>query len=88
MVQALTTYYAIVNIIAFFLYGNDKWRAKHHVWRIPERSLLGIAILGGALGAFLGMQVFRHKTKHFIFCFLVPVCLVIHCIFFYMIFRP
>ncbi len=87
MLKVLAAYYIIINIIAFFLYGNDKQRAKRHAWRIPERTLLGIALLGGGLGAFLGMQVFRHKTKHFIFCFLVPLCLLLHCIFIYMILR-
>ncbi len=85
MIKILSTYYIIINLIAFYLYGNDKRRAKNHVWRIPERTLIGVAILGGALGAFLGMHIFHHKTKHLIFCCLVPVCVVLHCIIFYMI---
>ncbi len=85
MIKILSAYYITINLIAFCLYGNDKGRAKKHAWRIPERTLLGVAILGGALGAFLGMRIFHHKTKHLIFCFLVPVCVVVHCIIFYMI---
>lgn len=66
-----------INIIAFFMYGLDKSKAKRGAWRIPEATLLGIAFFGGALGAFLGMKVFRHKTKHVQFFIGVPVMLVL-----------
>ncbi len=78
MIKLLAIYYLLINIIAFFMYGNDKQRAKNHAWRISERNLLGIAVLGGALGAFLGMRIFHHKTKHFIFGLLVPICVLVH----------
>lgn len=68
---------AVINIIAFFMYGLDKGKAKRGAWRIPEATLLGIAFFGGALGAFLGMKVFRHKTKHVQFFIGVPVMLVL-----------
>lgn len=68
---------AVINIIAFFMYGLDKSKAKRGAWRIPEATLLGIAFFGGALGAFLGMKVFRHKTKHVQFFIGVPVMLVL-----------
>lgn len=68
---------AAINIIAFFMYGLDKSKAKRGAWRIPEATLLGIAFFGGALGAFLGMKVFRHKTKHAQFFIGVPVMLVL-----------
>ena len=57
-------YYIVVNIIAFAMYGADKYFAKNDMWRISEKALLGIAAIGGAFGAFLGMETFRHKTKH------------------------
>ena len=57
----------IFNIVAFVLYGRDKWLAKKHKWRISEKVLLSVSFFGGALGALLGMQVFRHKTKHWYF---------------------
>ena len=66
-----------INIIAFFMYGLDKSKAKRGAWRIPEATLLGIAFFGGALGAFLGMKVFRHKTKHVQFFIGGPVMLVL-----------
>ena len=59
--------YAGICLAAFFLYGIDKLKAKCHVWRIKESVLLGIAFLGGAVGALLGMLVFRHKTRHWYF---------------------
>lgn len=60
--------------------GVDKAKAKKHKWRIPEKTLLGIAFLGGGVGAFLGMKIFHHKTKHTLFRILVPVAIVLHII--------
>ena len=52
-----------INVIAFLAFGWDKRQAERHLSRIPERMLLLLALFGGALGALLGQQVFRHKTK-------------------------
>ena len=71
-------YYFCVNIIAFILYGLDKKYAREGRWRIPEKTLLGIAMIGGAAGAWIGMQMFRHKTKHLSFRVLVPVFVLVH----------
>lgn len=71
-------YYICVNIIAFILYGLDKKYAREGRWRIPEKTLLGIAMIGGAAGAWIGMQTFRHKTKHMSFRTLVPLLAVVH----------
>ena len=71
-------YYLCMNIIAFILYGLDKKYAREGRWRIPEKTLLGIAVIGGAAGAWIGMQAFRHKTKHLSFRILVPVFVVVH----------
>ena len=67
-----------VNLVSFTLYGLDKLKAKKGLWRIRESTLLLIAALGGSVGALLGMEVFRHKTKHWQFKVLVPVFLVLH----------
>lgn len=67
-----------VNLFAFALYGLDKLKAKRGAWRIPEATLLLIALLGGSAGALLGMELFRHKTKHWKFKILVPLFLVLH----------
>lgn len=71
-------YYLCVNIVAFILYGLDKKYAREGRWRIPEKTLLGIAMIGGAAGAWIGMQTFRHKTKHLSFRVLVPLFIVVH----------
>lgn len=70
----------VINIVAFLMYGIDKAKAKRGAWRIPEATLLGIAFFGGSVGAFLGMRVFRHKTKHARFVIGVPAMLILHAI--------
>ncbi|MBO4654144.1 MAG: DUF1294 domain-containing protein [Bacteroidales bacterium] len=70
-------YLMIINIITFFLYGVDKWKAQRSHWRIPESALLGMAAIGGSVGAWLGMQVWRHKTQHSIFRYGVPIILMV-----------
>ena len=70
-------YLIIINIITFFLYGVDKWKAKQAWWRIPESVLLGMAAIGGSVGAWLGMQVWRHKTQHAKFRYGVPIILIV-----------
>lgn len=71
-------YYLIaVNVLAFSLMGIDKYKAKHHRWRIPEKTLFLSAIIGGSAGAILGMYTFRHKTKHWYFVVGMPLILVI-----------
>lgn len=58
---------ALLSLVAFLLYGLDKWKAKRGKWRIPELWLLGIGLLGGGPGALLGMYLFHHKTRHWYF---------------------
>ena len=69
---------AAVNLLAFALYGVDKVKAKKGAWRIPEATLLLVALLGGSVGALLRMEVFRHKTRHLKFRILVPLFLILH----------
>lgn len=66
-----------VNVIAFLLFGIDKKRAIDHSWRIKESTLFLSAIIGGSIGSILGMQMFRHKTKHWYFVFGVPAILIL-----------
>ena len=66
-----------LNLLAFALYGIDKWKAKRGAWRISEATLL-VSFLGGSLGALLGMELFRHKTRHVKFRVLVPLFLILH----------
>ena len=69
-------YLAIITMVTFFAYGIDKWKAQHNRWRIPESVLLGLAAVGGSVGAWLGMQVWRHKTQHKKFKYGVPAIFV------------
>lgn len=76
--SAFIIYLALMNLIAFILYALDKFKAKRHMWRIPEATLLAVSFLGGSVGALLGMQLLRHKTKHIKFILLVPLSLILH----------
>lgn len=73
----LTIYLTIINLIGFFSMGIDKYKAIHHKWRIPENTLFIMAIIGGSIGSILGMQLFRHKTKHPRFVIGMPVILIL-----------
>ena len=75
--ESLWIYLVVVNILAFALYGIDKYKAKAGAWRIPEKTLLGIAVLGGSVGAIAGMKTFHHKTKHWYFRYGLPALLAI-----------
>ncbi|MEE3482017.1 MAG: DUF1294 domain-containing protein [Lachnospiraceae bacterium] len=70
-------YILLINVLGFLLMGRDKHLAKVHAWRIPERVLLSAAAAGGAFGSLLGMQIFRHKTKHRKFRIGVPLLLFV-----------
>ena len=73
-------YVFVVNVIAFLMYGLDKVKAKRLQWRIPESTLLGVAVIGGSIGAFLGMQIFHHKTKKPKFYIGVPAIFILQVI--------
>ena len=62
--KIILTYLIAVNAAAFLLMLADKQKAKRGAWRIPEATLIGIALIGGSIGAIFGMYLFRHKTKH------------------------
>ena len=75
--QLIIIYLIAINVITFLVYGIDKWKAKRSKWRIPEATLLGLAIIGGSIGAWLGMKVWHHKTMHKKFKFGLPVIIII-----------
>ena len=70
-------YLVSINVVTFFMYGIDKWKAKKSRWRIREAALLGLAVLGGSIGAWLGMKVWHHKTQHKKFKYGVPAIIII-----------
>ena len=73
-------YLLVVNIAAFAVYGWDKMCAKRGMWRVPEKILLLLALLGGRVGAMAGMAIFRHKTLHLKFRYGVPMILILQLI--------
>ena len=74
----LMYYLLTVNAAGFLLMLIDKEKARKNRWRIRESVLLGTAAIGGSIGGLLGMQLFRHKTKHLQFAIGIPVMLVVH----------
>ena len=76
-----------INLAGFIIMGVDKKRAIRGAWRISEASLFFTALLGGSLGCILGMQHFRHKTKHWYFKYGMPAILVVQVLLFALLFR-
>ena len=76
--EYLLLYLVLINALALVLMLADKKKAIKNRWRIPERTLLAIAAMGGSLGAILGMKLFRHKTKHLRFSVGLPCMLAVH----------
>ena len=75
--KLLLAYLVIINAVGFLFMLIDKRKAQKNLWRIPEKVLLGLAICGGSIGTFLGMNTFRHKTKKFKFSLGLPVILAL-----------
>lgn len=69
-------YLVVINVVTFFIYGIDKWKAKRSKWRIEESTLLWWAMLGGSIGALLGMKTWHHKTLHRKFTWGIPAILL------------
>ena len=74
--STLTNYLIGINVVTFLLYGIDKWKAQRGKWRIPEETLIWLAVVGGSIGALIGMYLFRHKTKHRKFTLGIPVIIL------------
>ena len=75
--SCLAYYLLAINAVAFIVYGIDKYKAKKAKWRIPETTLLLLAVLGGSIGAWMGMKVWHHKTMHKKFKYAIPAILLI-----------
>ena len=76
-INLLVGFLVIINIVTFCLYGIDKSAAVKEKWRIPNRVLLGLATIGGSIGAWAGMYIFRHKTQKWYYTITVPVMLLL-----------
>lgn len=73
----LLAYLAVVNVVGVAQMGWDKFQAKRSGWRVPEKTLLGTAVIGGSLGVYAGMRLFRHKTRHPQFSYGVPIIIIL-----------
>ena len=73
-------YLVVINVVTFFTYGLDKWKDKRSRWRIREAALLTLAVLGGSIGAWLGMKVWHHKTQHKKFKVGIPIIIIVQAI--------
>ena len=85
MLESISIIIVIINIVTFIVYGIDKYKAKKGKWRIPENSLIGLAIIGGSIGAYLGMRVWHHKTMHLKFKYGIPLIIAIQMVIAYML---
>ena len=98
--NALLYYLIVINVVTFLVYGIDKWRstsgrllptgrkkAKQGSWRISEATLLTLAVVGGSIGALLGMQVWHHKTLHKKFKYGLPLILLAQITLIYLIIK-
>lgn len=77
MIWLILIYTAIMSLIAFAAFGLDKYKAKTNRWRISEKTLFLLALLGGGVGAYLGMKVFHHKTRHKQFAIGLPLIMIV-----------
>jgi uncharacterized membrane protein YsdA (DUF1294 family) len=78
VIHYIFVYLAIMTVIGLAVMGIDKRKAVKNQWRIPERTLLLVAFAGGGIGTFLGMQLFRHKTRHMKFVVLLPLSAMLY----------
>ena len=76
MMNIILYYLLAVNITSFLLYGIDKYKAKKGRWRISEATLLLMAVIGGSIGAWVGMRIWHHKTMHKKFKYGIPVIII------------
>lgn len=86
MIEWLIYYELIVNLLAFVLFGVDKYKAKRGQWRISEWRLMLLSFFGGGAGALCGMYVWRHKTQHKLFVIGVPLLVILHFALLYYLF--
>lgn len=87
ILKILIVYLLIINLIGFIIMGMDKRKAIRHTYRIPEKTLFLAALLGGSIGSILGMQLFRHKTKHWYFVIGMPAILILQILLIFFLFH-
>ena len=87
MQKGLWIYLIVMNLIGLAVMAMDKSKARHHVWRIPEKTLVLVSILGGSVGTWAGMYLFHHKTKHWYFRWGFALLTAAQCAIIYFILR-
>ena len=87
MEKILIIYFIIINLITFAVFGIDKLKAIKDKWRIPEKVLFLLSVIGGSIGATLGMYIFRHKTKKIAFRLGIPAILIVQIVLAYFIMK-
>ena len=75
--EIVLVYLLIMNVAGFAAMGIDKYKAKMRKWRIPEKTLFGLSLLGGSAGTWAGMYAFHHKTKHWYFVVGIPAIILV-----------
>ena len=85
MTQTIVYVLIVINVLTFLVYGIDKWKAKQGRWRISEATLLMLAVIGGSIGALLGMHVWHHKSMHKKFKYGLPLILLAQIALIYLI---
>ena len=85
VILTIAAYFAILNILGLALMGIDKWKARKGAFRIPEATLVIIAIIGASVGTILGMYIFRHKTRHWYFVWGMPAILALQLLSVYLL---
>ena len=83
----LILYFITINALGFLLMLVDKHKARKNRWRIPEATLMGVAVLGGSIGSLIGMYTVRHKTKHPKFTVGIPLILIVQLTAAYFVYR-
>ena len=86
VITYLLWYLAAVNLVTFTVYGVDKAKARRGAWRVPEKTLFVLALLGGSIGALTGMKFFHHKTRKWYFRFGIPAILIAQLAIFFLLF--
>jgi hypothetical protein len=80
-------FFLIVNLLSYFLVGYDKYKAKRKGWRVAEKNLFAMALIGGAIGIFWGIRIFRHKTKHASFLYGIPFLVLVNLLIYIYLFK-
>ncbi|SCI91718.1 Protein of uncharacterised function (DUF1294) [uncultured Clostridium sp.] len=83
----LTLYFIIMSIITFLLMYIDKNRAIKGQWRIPEATLINLSILGGGIGTYMGIYIFKHKTRHPKFTIFIPITIILNLFLYYILLK-